>query len=108
MSNHVSGDVSAANCGSTSRLTPSLSRSTRNANSEPCSPSTTCCFQDPSTVPGFSHQLNWWLNNEQLTTSTWPSPLTSSGKSLKLSTKLFVKGRSRNRCWVHSGASYQF
>src|SRR6185312_1005727 len=58
--------------------------------------------------PGLCHQRSDLRNQEQLTISTCPSPSTSSGRSLKLSTYPFEYGRLRNSCFFQFGASYQF
>src|ERR1039458_1548677 len=82
---HASGMLVSPNSGSTSWALPSLSRSTRKANSTGEPVSIMCSFHSPVRGPGFSLQKSRCANQEQLTISTRPSPLTSSGRSLKLS-----------------------
>src|SRR5262245_45900077 len=61
----------------------------------------------PPLRPGFFHHARRLANHDTDTTSGYPSPSTSTGRSLKLSMYCEANSISRNRCGVHEGASYQ-
>src|SRR5450631_2869186 len=103
----ASGAFESPNSGSISFALPSLFRSTRKANSMGKPSSMECSIQAPC-GPGFLHQRRDFRNQEQLTMSMRPSPSTSMGRSLKLSTYPFVYGSSRNLWGVQLGPAYQY